>query len=65
MSSLSRNIAIGFILALVWTMVPASISPTGSIEVDTLCASGACQRTAGAFCLDGGDVLWGYRNVIG
>lgn len=65
MSKIQRSLAIGFVLALAWTFVPASISPTGGIELDGLCASGDCERKAGAFCVDGGQPIFNYRNVIG
>ena len=65
MSSLKRSIAIGFVLAFAWIMVPASVSPSGSIEVDGLCASGNCVTSSGSFCFVDGNLIWGKRNTIG
>ena len=65
MSQLKRSLKAAFVLAIAWTFVPAGVSPTGQLEVEELCASGNCERKAGSACIDGGQVLWGWKNIIG
>lgn len=65
MSSIKRSLGIAFVLAFACVMIPASISPTGTLEVDGLCATSDCERAPGGFCLKDGSLLHGYRNVVG
>lgn len=65
MSSIRRAIGIATLLIVGFSIVPVSLSPTGGLEVNGLCASGDCERNSGSFCWIDGQVLYGWKNVVG
>ena len=62
MTSLKRC-CVATLLAFALALVPASISPTGGLELESLCASGDCVRSPGNICWDDDLLLFGYKNV--
>lgn len=63
--SFLKNARWGFVAALVTGLflVPVSISPAGSVELDRVCASGDCMDMPGRKCLSGGDVFYDAMRV--
>jgi len=62
------------ILSIRWTvvasivavlfLVPVSISPAGSVELDGVCASAECQHKTGARCYDEGQIYPDARLIF-
>lgn len=50
MSKLIRRIALASTVAAVLALVPVTISPAGSVELNGACASGNCESAPRGFC---------------
>lgn len=58
-----RWTAVASIVAALF-LVPVSISPVGSVEVDGVCASYDCKTKAGAHCYDDGVIYHDAKNIF-
>lgn len=60
-----RRLAPAAFVAIALALAPATLSPTGTVEVEELCASADCAPKAGAFCTEDGRILQDYEPVRG
>lgn len=58
-----RWTAVASIVAALF-LVPVSISPAGSVEIDGVCASYDCKSKIGASCYDDGVIYPDAKNVF-
>ena len=65
MSSFIRSLGVATLIALALMLVPASVAPTGGLEVNGLCASAECRNSPGSFCMAGGPPILNKKTVIG
>ncbi len=66
MSSRIRTFGVATLIALAFALIPASVAPTGGLEINGLCASADCERSLGSVCFqESGPPLWGYKLKIG
>ena len=65
MSARARTLGLASLIALALALIPASVTPTGGLEINGLCASGDCERSPGSICMSDGPPKMGYKSVIG
>ncbi len=65
MSSAIRSLGAATVIAFALALVPATVAPTGGLEINGLCASGECVSAPGKFCMAGGPPILNQRNAIG